>query len=77
MNFTCKMEFNIRVIIPLGIKEPFALRQVNQMPVFVIRNIGMFEANKFFEFFGVFTRYPTGFVKWKAVELNGCAVFMQ
>ena len=52
MYLTSKMKFNIRVIISFSIQEPFTLCQVNQMPIFIFRNICLFEPCKSSSFFG-------------------------
>ena len=47
------MEFDIGIILPLGIEKPFALGQVNQVPVLILRDIGLLVTGKVFQLFGV------------------------
>src|ERR1017187_5383788 len=77
MNFRCKMKFNFGVIISLRIQIPFALSEVNQISVFIFGNIRVFETDKIFQLFFVFTRYPASLIKWQTIKLYRCAVLMQ
>ena len=72
-----KMEFDVGVVDPFGIQEPFALRQVDRIAVFILRNIGVLETGKVLQFFGIRAGDPAGFVKWQGIELYRCPVFMQ
>ena len=57
------MKLDIGIIGDLGIQEPFALRQVNDVPVLVFGDVGLLEAGKFFQLFGISAREPGGFIK--------------
>ena len=46
MYFWSEMKLDIRVIISLGIQEPLALGQVNNMAIFIFRDIGLLEPRK-------------------------------
>ena len=46
MYFRCKMKPDFRVIIPFCIQEPFGLRQVNQVAIFIFGYIRLFETDK-------------------------------
>ena len=39
MDLARKMKLNLRVVRSLGVQEPFALREVNKVAVFVAGNI--------------------------------------
>ena len=70
MDLACKMKFNIRIVRSFRVQEPFALRQINKMPVFIFCDIRMFIAYKIFQLFRVFAGDPAGFIKWQAIELQ-------
>src|SRR5687768_2859422 len=77
MHLTCKMKFNIGVIISFCIQEPFALCKVNQVPVLIHRNISRFKAYEFLELFRIVAGDPAGFIKRQVVKLNFCSILMQ
>ncbi len=49
MYFGSKMKFYFRVICSLGIQKPFALSQIYQVPILVLRNIGVFKTREFLQ----------------------------
>ena len=77
MNLAGEMEFNIRIILPLGIEEPFALCQVNRVAVLVFTGIALFKAQEIFQFFLVFAGKPACLIKRQCSEFAGCAIFVQ
>src|SRR4051794_8029240 len=77
MNLRSKMKLYFRVVIAFGIEEPFALRKIDQVAIFVLCNIGGFKTDKFFQLFRIGAADPAGLVKRNAVENNRGAVFVQ
>src|SRR5882724_11459333 len=77
MNLKCKMKFYIRIVFSFCIQDPFALRQVNQVTIFVFGYICLFETDKIFEYLLILARNPAGFIKRHVVELHRSVVFMQ
>ena len=70
MDLACKMKSDIGVVISLGIQEPFTLRQVNKVPVFICSYVAVLEPRKFLQLFFIFRCDPACFVIWQGVELN-------
>jgi hypothetical protein len=77
MYFARKMKLNIRVIGTLGIQEPFTLRQVYQVTIFIGGNIVGFEPGKIFQFPVIGTGDPAGFVVRHGPELARGAILLQ
>jgi hypothetical protein len=48
--FGIEMEFNIRIITDFHIQEPIVRCKINDIVVFIMHNIGVFEANEIFQF---------------------------
>src|SRR3954468_13629818 len=72
-----KMKLDPRVIGSLGIQEPLALCEVNEVAVFVAGDIVGLEFNELVKLFGIIAGNPAGLIKRNAVELYRCAVLMQ
>ena len=49
------MKFNIRIVLHLGIQEPFTLCQVHRVTIFIQSRILLFETQKIFQLFFIFT----------------------
>ena len=77
MDLRREMEFDLRIIRPLRIQEPFTLSQIYKIPVLIFGDIGVFEPGEFFEFSGVLARDPTSLVERQGVELHRGAIFVQ
>ena len=45
-----EVEFNIGIVLPLSVEEPFALREIHQIPVFILHDIRLFETDKIINF---------------------------
>ncbi len=75
LKLACKVKLNIRVVLPLGIQEPLALRQVNKVAVLVLHNVGLLKARKVFNLVFV-ARYPAGFIEGKRHEGTACPIFL-
>src|SRR6185312_3683923 len=71
------MKANIRVVADLRIQEPLALREINHLPVLVLRNIILFEPGKIIQLFLILSGEPAGFEKGQIIELHGGGIFMQ
>src|SRR6187402_3922077 len=71
------MKLYCRVIGPFCIQKPFALCQVNKMPIFIYTCIRSFESREVLQFFWIFTGDPASFIKWKCIKLHRCSIFLQ
>src|SRR6188768_2769351 len=77
MHFTREMKLDPGIIISFCIQEPFTLRQVNDMAVFIYTCVRSFKSCKLFHLFRILTCYPACFIKWKSIKLYRCPVFLQ
>jgi hypothetical protein len=70
MDLGTEMEFDIRIIVHLGIQEPLALREIHEVPIFIRNDIGRFKSGKILQFLFIVTGDPTCFIERKRIELN-------
>ena len=77
MDLRGEMELDPGIIGPFRIQEPFALRQIDQVSIFVLGDIGVFEPGKIFQLPRIVARYPAGLIEWHRIELYRCSILMQ
>src|SRR5690554_4804254 len=73
LDLSCKMKFDLRVILNLFIQEPLALRQIDPIPVFVLHDVGLLEADKGFDLLPG-PGNPAGLIEVQGSQGTGSAV---